>query len=219
MTSIDHLPDGARGWDCNEVIGASEARLMKAAGFSFAVRYVKRDRPHAWDVSQNEILSLLNAGLGVMLVQHVAPPGWLPTASLGMIYGETAAEEAHAVGLPFGVNLWCDLEGVRTGASHADTIAFCNEWHEAVERRGFLPGLYVGDQPGLTPTELYRELRFTAYWQAYNLATVDGPIVRGFQMKQHPQPAAADKVPVSFPYQTDTLMRDLKGSSPVLYLP
>lgn len=219
MTSIGNLPDGSRGWDCNAVIGASEARLMKAADFEFAVRYVKRDRPHSWDVSQNEVLSLLNAGLGVMLVQHVAPTGWRPNASLGMIYGDTAADEAHKVGLPFGVNLWCDLEGVQSGSSHDDVIAYCNEWHEAVERKGYKPGLYVGDQCGLTPKELYRNLRFTHYWGAYNLNSDEVPAVRGLQMKQHPKPAPADRVPVAFEYQTDTIMRDRLGNSPTLWLP
>lgn len=219
MTAIGPMPDGSRGFDCNNIVGASEARLMKRAGFDFALRYVKRDRPHSWDASQNEVLSLLNAGIGVMLVQHVAPAGWLPTAALGMIYGDTAADEAQKVGIPFGVNLWCDLEGVQTGAHADDVIHFCNEWHEAVERKGYLPGLYVGDQCGLSAKQLYHDLRFTHYWRAYNLNDDKVPARRGFQMRQYPYPERDARAPVGFEYDTDVIMKDKLGGSPVVFLP
>lgn len=219
MTNIGSLPDGARGFDCDVVVGSDEARIMKKAGFDFALRYVRRSIPHAYDVSKSETLSLLNAGLGVMLAQHVAPVGWLPSASLGMAYGETAANEAHAVGLPSGVSLWCDQEGVQTGAPSVDVIGYGNEWHDAVERRGYLPGLYVGDQCGLTGRDLYKELRFASYCGAYNVNSDCIPIIRGWQMKQHAYPAESERAPVAFEYDTLIIMHDQLGGTPVLYLP
>jgi hypothetical protein len=70
----------------------------------------------------------LQGGLAVMLVQHVAPPGWHPTGGLGRIYGETAAEEAGRAGASLGCTLWCDLEEVEHGVDPRDVVAYCNNW-------------------------------------------------------------------------------------------
>ena len=213
------MGDGALGFDVNQVVGAEDARRFRAAGYDFALRYVRRTVPHSFDLSKVETLSLLDAGLAVMPVQHVAPPGWLPSASLGLAYGETAGAEATAAGIPAGVNLWCDLEGVQTGCPPSAVIDYLNEWHEAAERAGFLPGLYIGDQCGLSGAELYKELRFRYYWMAYNANSDVVPAVRGACMRQHPYPRSDLRVPgIAFEYDEDVIRADALGNSPVLYL-
>jgi hypothetical protein len=141
----------------------------------------------------------------------------MPNSVLGGVYGAIAAREAEAVGLPDGVNLWCDLEGVSANAKASDVIAFCNEWYAAAVRFGFDPGLYVGDSCGLTAQQLYRDLRFKRYWSAYNLNRENFPAVRGVQIRQRPYPAPGLRVPgCPFEYDEDQIQTDALGGTPVL---
>jgi hypothetical protein len=149
-TMVSTAPEGARGIDANSPITADVAQAFLAAGFSFVVRYVPRTLRHTYDITAAEVETILSAGLGLMLVQHVAPEGWAPSASLGKAYGETAAREASAVGYPRGGVLWCDLEGVKLGTPAAMVVAYCSAWYTAVSAAGYEPGLYVGYGAGLT---------------------------------------------------------------------
>src|SRR5437016_4716322 len=80
----------------------------------------------------------------------------------------------------------------------------------------YVPGLYVGFRCGLTPAELYRALRFTHYWGAYNLNSDEAPAVRGLQMKQS-SPKALDAVAgCAFEFQVDTVRGDALGGHPTL---
>jgi hypothetical protein len=63
-----------------------------------------------------------------MPVQHVAPEGWVPEPALGEMYGKAAAANCRGVGLPEGVTVWLDLEGVATGVPASEVIAYCNAW-------------------------------------------------------------------------------------------
>lgn len=231
LTKIGVLPDGTRGFDCNQRVGRSDAQAFYDAGYRFAVRYVRRTSPHPYDISTSEVLTLLNAGLGLMLVQHVAQEGllgmahlapfkWSPFESLGKSYGATAAEEARLVGLPHGANLWCDLEGVSIYSHPTDVIAYCNAWYDSVAFAGYVPGLYVGFNAGLTGDLLYHKLKFSHYWAAYNLNKKYYPAVRGVQMQQLSYPAPTNRVHgVDFEYDEDVIKADTKGGSPLLLLP
>lgn len=217
---IGSLQNGARGFDANQRITSAQARAFVEHGYSFAVRYVRRSTPHAYDITAGELAGLLGNGLGVMLVQHVALPGWIPSGALGSSYGITAAAEATRAGLPHGVHLWCDLEGVRDGVPALDVIDYCNNWHRWVSDAGFRPGLYVGDSCGLSAVNLYRRLRFDSYWSAYNLNRDRHPIVRGVQMRQFAA-TLEDLVP-GFTNQTmdvDVIHADALGGTPTLLLP
>jgi hypothetical protein len=218
--SLGKLPPGTRGFDCNARVTPDAAKRMAAAGYRFAVRYVRRSQQHDYDINAGEILSLLNAGLGVMIVQHVALPGWMPSAALGAAYGGVAAGEAHAAGLPRGVTLWCDLEGVDPDADAVSVIGFCNAWYDRAKAAGYEPGLYVGDSCGLTAQQLYRNLRFGLYWSSYNLNADNVPAVRGVCMKQRAYPAPEKRVAgVPFEYDEDVITGDALGGSPTLLLP
>jgi len=218
--SIGQLTAGVRGVDCNRPLSGSDATAFLAKGFQFAVRYVRRTQQHAYDLTASETADILSAGMGLMVVQHVAPPGWLPTGDDGALYGNTAARESITAGLRLGSTVWCDLEGVEHGTPAGDVVEFCNEWHDAVAALGFSPGLYVGDSCVLSPNELYSLLRFESYWSAYNLNSDAVPAVRGVQMKQHVA-QRADFI-AGFDNQNmdvDVLCGDALGGLPVLTLP
>jgi hypothetical protein len=179
-------PAGLQGFDVNSFVTAERAQQFKSAGYAFCIRYVPRTAAlAAGNLTNAEALNILNAGLALMVVQHVANPGWMPTAALGTAYGSYAATYAsQVVGLPTGINIWCDLEEVAPGSTAADVIAYCQAWYAAVNAAGYVPGIYVGYGVVLTPQQLYANLSFKHYWRAYN-----GPQVatRGYQLIQKTQ--------------------------------
>lgn len=215
-TTLMLAPEASRGFDANTPISTAAAKAFRDAGYTFAIRYVRRTTHHTYDLTAAEAERILAAGLGLMIVQHVAPEGWKPTAQLGSAYGATAAEEARLVGYPAGGILWCDLEGVARGTPAADVIDFCNAWHEAVAAAGYDPGLYVGYAAGLTADQLYSALRFQRYWSAYNLDRDLYPAVRGVQMRQGPYPRGGlEGIP--FEFDTDVIQSDAMGDRPLLW--
>lgn len=189
--TIGTLPRGTLGFDCNTRVSLAQARAFQSAGYRFVVRYVRRSTKHDYDISAGELVGLLNSGLAVMIVQHVAAEGWVPTTALGGAYGAIAAQEASAVGYPRKCILWCDLEGVSPGADPRDVIGFCNAWYDKVREAGFDAGLYVGYGCGLSADQLYYKLKFRRYWGAYNLNTDSVPSVRGTCMEQLAYPPAS----------------------------
>jgi hypothetical protein len=217
---IGSLHNGARGFDANQRITSAQARDAVHKGYRFAVRYVRRAATNAYDVTAGEIAGLLQAGLGLMLVQHVALPGWHATADLGRQYGQTAVLEAARAGYPRGCQLWCDLEGVSPEVPASWVIGYCNAWYAAVALGDFRPGLYVGDSCGLTADQLYRNLRFDAYWSAYNLNRDQYPAVRGVQMRQ--KVATLEDLIVGLTndkMDVDVISADARGGTPTLLLP
>jgi len=211
---------GVRGFDANVTITADIAAAFSAHGFRFCVRYVRRQKKHAQDLTADEAGIILDTGLALMPVQHVeSEDGWVPTGDKGASNGDNAAEDASSIGIPSGVTVWCDLEGVTPETPAQDIIDYCNRWHSAVAAAGFVPGLYVGWHAGLNPNQLYRSLRYTHYWAAYNLNADQAPAVRGVQMRQAAR-KPIDKVPgFDFEFQTDTITGDKLGGMPALVGP
>jgi hypothetical protein len=223
MTLPGHVisaPDGVRGLDTTERITSTVAAALHDHGYRFCVRYVRRDQPHASALNPAEANTLLRSGLGLMLVQYVeSDSAWTPSAAKGTANGSIAASEAVKLGIPSGVTIWCDLEGVAVGTPRKGVIDYCNRWYKTVSGDGYVPGLYVGYHAGLTATDLYKELRFANYWAAYNLNADRYPAVRGVQMKQSKhQPA--DAVPgVQLDFQVDRVSADRLGGRPTLLAP
>jgi len=203
-------PVGATGFDIDAVVSAEQASAFVRDGYTFAIRYIPRLIAGANDLTAGELATLHAAGLSVMPVQHVrSETSWTPTGALGAIYGETAADVCTALGIPHGVSVWLDLEGVAVGTPAADVADYCAAWHGKVSRAGFEPGLYVGWHAGLSAAELYA-LPFTRYWAAYNLNADEEPATCGVCMRQHASNAE---------YQTDTITGDRVGRVPTLYAP
>ncbi len=180
--SVQAAPSGALGFDADSVISLSVAQQFASQGYQFCVRYLSLgNRQAAGDLSSGEALNILTGGLALMPVQHVANPGWVPSASLGQTNGSNAASNAAAVGFPQGVNVWCDLEGVSSGTPAQPVIDYCNAWYTAVSNAGYVPGLYVGANAILNGQQLY-DLSFQHYWQSES--TVPALPQRGYQMVQ-----------------------------------
>lgn len=207
-------PHGLRAFDTNSVLTADRAAAFRQAGYRAAIRYVRRAPRHDYDISAHEAEVILKAGLALGIVQHVAPENWQPTAELGSDYGLVARRECEAIGLPMGVNVWCDLEGVSRDASPLNTIAFLNNWWKAIAHGGYLPGLYVGWQPGLTANQLYASTRFQYYWAAYNLNADQYPSTRGVCMQQ-----GVEQTLSGIKFDPDSCSTDHLGNRPTFLAP
>ena len=213
-------PDGVRGFDTAETVTASAAAAFRRSGYRFCVRYVRRDKPHASALSITEARNLLGVGIGLMLVQYVeSDTAWNPSAVKGTRNGAIAAAEAVKLGVPWGVTIWCDLEGVAPRTPSQRVIEYCNRWHAEVSRAGFIPGVYVGYRAGLSPTQLYRALRFAHYWGAYNLDVDRYPTVRGLQMKQAQSDRTDAPIGAGIGFQVDRVRTDALGGRPTLLAP
>jgi hypothetical protein len=210
-------PVGARGFDTNTVVRPSDAKRFVDNGYTFAIRYVPRETAHANDITRAELRVLLEAGLGVMLVQHVeSETMWMPSDDKAKVYGRTAAAIATEVGYPKSATLWLDLEGVSLLAT-ADLIArYCNRWHDIVTAAAYESGVYVGWHSGLTGDQLYRRLRAARFWSAFNLNADQRPAVRGVCMQQR-----VERPPegVPFPIDGDLVTGDKLGGLPTLAAP
>lgn len=151
-------------------------------------------------------MDILSAGLALMAVQHVAPAGWVPSAELGIEQGHWAAANAASVGIPAGVNVWLDLEGVADGIAPEAVMAYCDCWYAAVSRAGYLPGLYVGAEAGLDGDQL-SATRFDYFWesgstvptpaQGYCLVqTIGGAMLDGISYDSDLVPSSAENPPL-----------------------
>jgi hypothetical protein len=177
-------PAGVKGFDADTQISAAAARQYLVQGYRFCLCYVGRVEMDPGDLTTAEAQDILGAGLALMVVQHVEEPGWAPGGALGTTYGANAATFAQQIGIPPGVNVWLDLEGVSTAASAGDVTAYCQNWYRQVAAAGYVPGVYVGWRPGLSGQQIY-DLPFQHYWGAYN---VDGDSTPGcgWCLKQSP---------------------------------
>lgn len=214
--SIQKAPAGMRGFDANTPVSSQAAAEFIAAGYRFCIRYVGRTEMASHDLSAQEADEILAAGLALMPVQHVLDPGWQPTAALGAEYGQNAATFSQQIGFPQGVNVWCDLESVSSSASAQDVIGFCNAWCAGVSAAGYVPGLYIGYQPGLTGQQLHDDLDFQHYWAAYNVDGVSTPHPRGWQLVQSEGHGTVGGISTEA-YDADTTHVDAMGGQ-VLWL-
>lgn len=203
---------GWHGFDTAEKLKPKTARLLSEAGFHFAVRYLSRkEDPPAGDLTADEADLILDAGLALMAVQHVAKAGWAPSAALGERYGRNAVSHARAVGLPDGTSIWLDLEEVDGQASAQDVIAYCNAWFHQVEAAGYTTGVYVGANAGLSADQLYWLLKTQRYWKSGS--NVPDIPTRGYCMIQHIAPG--DSV-AGVSICRDVVRSDAFGNVPML---
>jgi len=177
--------DGLLGVDIDGIVTATDAADLFASGFRFCARYISRaGEPGNGDLSKTEAAIILDAGLALMSVQHVAPSGWIPTLELGASNGVYAAYNSFVIGFPPGVNVWCDLEGISQSTPAQQVIDYCNSWYDAVDAAGFVPGLYVGANAILDGQALRSSLKFSHYWKS--LSDVPDIVGRGYQLVQSP---------------------------------
>lgn len=206
---IESAPPASFGFDLDSPLTKAAAQAFYAKGYRFCVRYLTRSQSQesANDLSRAEAEIILDAGLALMAVQHVAPQSWVPTEQLGMSYGGNAVKNAQQVGLPAGVNIWLDLEGIRPDTPRQNVLDYCNAWFSAVETAGFATGLYVGDSIVVSPDDLYWNIRTKHYWKSGSKVP-DIPN-RGYQMIQRIPPNADDATNVD----TDFTQNDSFGDA------
>lgn len=214
------VPDSVKGFDANQVISDAAARAFVAAGYRFAIRYVRRLAAHATDLQPDEATRLLAAGLAIACVQHVeSETSWVPSAEKGATQGMIGAGDVARIGFPAGTMLWLDLEGVATNVPATEVIAHCNAWHTVVSAAGYLPGLYVGWRCGLSASQLYHELPFIRYWSAGNLNNDELPAIRGVCMRQQWRKPPDVPPGVTVDFNVDRVATDERGGRPVVFGP
>ena len=188
---IQKAPAGSKGFDTDVPLSLAKAKQFKDDGYVFCARYISRlstdDEVANGDLTRAEAENILNAGLGLMAVQHVSRTGWQPTGSKGTVYGNNAVNNAIFSGLPPGINVWLDLEdaltGVdRAGLSDSDVINYCNNWFDRVSSAGYVPGVYVGFDAVLDSDQLFHSLNCQHYWRAPG--DIPDIAVRGYQVTQ-----------------------------------
>lgn len=206
-------PPGLKGFDTNTIVTAEVAQQFKAQGYSFCARYLSRGTSQGSnDLSSAEAATILTAGLALIAVQHVAAAGWVPSASLGTTNGTNAANNAISVGLPIGMNIWCDLEGVDTGTASSVVIDYCQAWYKAVAAAGYVPGLYVGANCVLTGQKLYSNLSYQHYWKS--MSNVPMVATRGYQLVQ-----GAETTVNGIGIDSDTTQNDNLGGTVIWLAP
>lgn len=184
-----NIPTGTKGFDSDAKLNSYPEMIASlSSNYSFAIRYITlgSEQNTSVDLDYYEGTDILNSGMGLMVVQHVRDPGWEPSGTLGTSDGKNTRANAYYVGLPAHVNVWLDLEGVSSSVSASDVIDYCNNWYDEISAWGYVPGLYVGANCGLSSYQLYYDLNVAHYWDS-NSSSAPTPDVRGFQMYQQPE--------------------------------
>jgi hypothetical protein len=208
------LPPGTIGGDSDSICTPGIAKDLFACGIRFLFRYISRTTPnHSGDLTAQERLVMLNAGLAVGYVQHVPLAGWAPSRGRGAAYGIAAVDNLRLVGATPGVCVWRDWEGILPGSSSADCIADINAWNAEVKASGYVPGIYVGFDDVLTASQLYWRLTCSHYWRDYAPGRIV-PAVRGYQILQSQAPSPVD----GYDFDRDVIMQDALGGLPIFDL-
>ena len=192
--------------DTSAKLTADVLSAIVDAGYAGVVRYVRLPGvADTWDIDADELTTIVGAGLGLMLVQHVRYPGWNPASYSGKDDAAAALERAQAAGYAAGSHIFLDLEGIKAKATDA-TIRFANDWADAVVDAGYKAGCYVGYAVPLTAMQLYELHRVDSYWSDAGRRAV---AKRGFAVRQH-----AEIMIQGVPFDPDDIAPDEKGETP-----
>lgn len=217
---VQTATDGALGFDTAVPLDPSQADRYSAKGYQFCIRYVSRTdasrannaRNGLSDLSEAEAQLILSAGMALMVVQHVAATGWVPSHDLGASYGANAAQYCVAAGLPAGVCVWLDLEDIPKGTAHLDIKAYANAWCAAVTGQNYVPGIYIGFNVWLSESELFFDLATKHYWRA--AGSIPEVKYRGYQIEQH----VVEVAPKKF-LDKNYIKKDDRGDLPIWLAP
>lgn len=203
---IAPVPPGSILADTDTKLTAKTAAALKALGYAGVIRYVGRLMPQsADDLDATELQAILEAGLGLMVVQH-CPLSFTPSAALGTAYGQVAVADAQAAGYLPGGQIWIDFENCLTAVG---ATAYLNAWCRVVIAGGYFPGLYGGADSPLSGDQLYWDVIATRYWRA---GSRDAPMIpyRGICMQQSLSSTAA-----GINIDRNVVMRDNFGGLPI----
>jgi hypothetical protein len=202
------IPVGARLIDTDAKINAECAQALKAMGIDGVIRYLSIGSETSADLTSDELSDILDAGLGVFVVQHVRYPEWYPTALQGADDGMRAVANMKAIGFPEGASCTLDWEGIATDADKSSVISYGRSFWTAIQ--AYEPVLYVGDQVPLTGADLYA-LPFTHYWKSLSAVDAQTPAC-GWQVVQlHTnKPLSLCGIPIDYDFVQD----DYRGRVP-----
>jgi hypothetical protein len=85
-----------------------------------------------------------------------------------------------------------------------------------VSAAGYVPGIYVWYHARLTLTQLYKSLRFTHYWAAYNLNADKYAAAREVEMQQPKASSSTILSGVGISFQSDRATAGALGGRPSL---
>ena len=189
---ISQAQPGIIGFDTTDRLNPVTAKQYFNKGYRFCVRYLGRGdgKSKYDDLIETEAQAIVDSGMALMAVQHPLAEGWTPTQALGQSFGSAAAKLAGNAGLPSGATVWLDLEGVKAGTADTAVIDYCNAWFTEVDAVGYATGVYIGAAPGITPDQMYWNLKTKSYWKGGSSAKAGVPDDiphRGYQLIQHIQ--------------------------------
>jgi hypothetical protein len=128
---------------------AAQAAELRASGVDALACYLGV-------LSPARLALILDAGLGYVPVSLAGEYEDGPVDELAQL---------RALGIPSGVVVWLDLEGMRAFRADPETlIAKIDAWADAIAAAGYVPGLYVGVPQPLTSAEL-TALHVVRYWR------------------------------------------------------
>ena len=186
------LTAGMRGVDTNTKLNAKSAAALKAAGADFVMRYVSLTSLWLNDIDMQERDVILDAGLGLGLVQHCrAANTFRPSATQGVIDGKAAVAWAARAGisgtsLNDRFTLFYDMEGLSHETNVADVQGYDSGWCAQAKDALFMPGGYFGYQlPILLTAQDLWLLHVERYWKSGSWAIAAANC--GWCMYQDPQ--------------------------------
>lgn len=143
---------GARGADSDPFsrsADAARAAMLRSSGIDFVFGYLGT-------ITLAFVQIVLAAGLGFMPVTYAGEYEDGPNDEIAQL---------KALGIPTGVSVWLDLEGLKAYHSDIPTlIAKINAWADGIAAAGWMPCLYVGAPQPLTSAELHA-LHVVRYWK------------------------------------------------------
>lgn len=163
------------------------------------------------NITPSELAGILSTGLGVTLVGESRANGWIPSAISGSADGLREVTKVRSLGIPNGITIGCDLEGI--GGTAQDTIDYCRAWCDVVQPAQDIAMAYVGEDVPLTAEQLY-QLPFTRYWHSLsevsNVSNVGYCLIQLFPTLNLGLPTGALAVDL------DVVQQDKRGRVPTM---
>jgi hypothetical protein len=148
--------------DTDEILDGAKCAALWAAGIKGVWRYLE-------DLTPGEVAAILGSGLKLFFVNHSRLPGWIPSAGDGAMDAARDVLNLKKLGIPKGVHVAFDLEGVGGGITSVSLVeAHVISWSRGVQSSSNLAALYVGEGALLTSRQLFA-LPPTLYWASCSL--------------------------------------------------
>ena len=171
---LSGIAKGLRGFDSLAIETQSQINCMVTAGYSY-------DMVNTNDLSNAEYNRAAAAGMKVVLFQGYYQDYW-KSAAYGTSQGNKAVATAKTVLYPRGAQIYLNLENT-VNSTRAIMLGWVKNWVTTVRAAGYVPGIYVGANPGLNAADLNSMPGVGAYWQSASISGV--PVVaRGYTQTQ-----------------------------------